>query len=245
MANLLSCAQLLCGKSKFLNISDAIYSPAKRRDKGHGKRLRQVYLGIQPKNSSIADDRQRDSFGYCAMHALRDYAQHCGIPFMTLVYNLTREKMDFTSSSPCRVERRLFVEVERLELDPLFDQGCSRKLKCKADRNGCVESTPWVSEYIEKLCAVHESLRARLAADVALRGIRQSSGCATVRKLRSAKTYPALPSWCKNRLTKGNIWMFSSRTSVKPVEWRQQLESKNRDFDALSASYVAGYARRR
>ena len=41
------------------------------------------------------------------------------------------------------------------------------ELKSRADRYGCIELTPFVPEYMEKLCEVQESLRGRISTDVA------------------------------------------------------------------------------
>jgi hypothetical protein len=162
MANLLSSARLYI--EQVPEDLDTMYSSRKRLGQRPAKRWR--YIDSKPAKDFINDcNRQRAPFAYCAMHALRNYAQHWGTPVHDASYHLVRDNI--ASGSPYRMELRLFVHVDRLMLDPLFDQGVLRKLRRDANRYGCVELTPWVSEYMEKLCAVHESLRARLAADVA------------------------------------------------------------------------------
>ena len=208
MANLLSSARLYV--EQVPEDLDAIYSPGKRRGKRPGKRMRQA--DSKPAKDFIHGcNRQRASFAYCAMHALRDYAQHCGIPVHDAVYHFTRDNMD--PGSPYRVGLQLFVDVDRLALDPLFDQGVLRKLKRQADRYGCVELTPWVSEYMEKLCTVHESLRARIAADVAAWDQTIIGMLDRARAAFGDDLTPVSRWWRKSGMTKGTIWMVSSRTS--------------------------------
>jgi hypothetical protein len=104
--------------------------------------------------------------------------------------------------------------------------------------------TPWVSEYMEKLCTVHELLRARIAADVAswdqaIFGMRDRaheafgdmlSGLAVVAEEQSGEG--------------DYLDVQFADIAAKPIEWRQQLEAKNQGFDNLSAGYVMGYVRR-
>ena len=235
MANLLSSARLYV--EQVPQDLDAIYSPGKRP----GTRPKQA--DSEPAKTFIHScNQQRASFAYCTMHALRDYAQHWGIPVHEVFHHLTRE--DMNPGSPLRAGLHLFVDVNRLALDPLFDQGVLDALKRRADRSGCVELTPFVAEYMEKLCTVHEALRGRLSADVAkwdqtiievLDRARAAfggdvSGLAVVaEELHDQEEY---------------LGVEFADIAHEPIEWRQELEAKNRDFVNLSARYVAGHMRR-
>jgi hypothetical protein len=59
----------------------------------------------------------------------------------------------------------MYVELQRLK-DREFKRQVLDELTAGADREH-VNLTPFVREYMEKLCEVHESLRGRLSADVA------------------------------------------------------------------------------
>lgn len=226
MANLLSSARLYV--EQVPKDLDAIYGGHKRS---------------KPANDFIHScNQQRASFAYCAMDALRNYAQHCGIPVHEATYHVIRDNMD--PGSPYHVGLDLFVDVDRLALDPQFDQRVLQQLKRQANRYGCVELTPWVAEYMEKLCAVHESLRARIAADVAswdqtILGMRDRARAAFGNMLSGLAVVAEEPS------DEGEYLeiQFADITAA-PIEWRQQLEAKNQGFDNLSAGYVMGYVRR-
>jgi hypothetical protein len=234
MANLLSSARLYV--EQVPQDLDAIYSPGKRP----AKRLKQV--DSKPaKAFTHSCNRQRASFAYCAMHALRNYAQHWGIPVHEVIHRHTPERTD--SGVLRRVGLHLFVDVDRLVLDPLFDPGVLKKLKCQADRYGCVELTPWVPKYMEKLCTMHESLRGRLSADVALwdqtiisaleraRGVigEDLSGLAVVAEGEGEDV--------------DYLDVESANIFREPIDWRKQLQAKNRDFSNLATRYVTERAR--
>jgi hypothetical protein len=189
-----------------------------------------------------ACNQQRASFAYRTMHALRNYAQHWGIPIHEADFHLTREGT--APGAPMRVGLRLFVNVHRLALDPLFDPGVLRELTCRATRKEWVEVTPFVPEYMEKLCAMHESLRGRLAGDVAawddtILGVLDRARAAFGDDLSGLAVVAEEEADDVDYLdvTFGEI-------AAEPIEWRRQLETKNRNFANLSARYVAGYARR-
>ena len=231
MANLLSSARLYV--EQVPKDLDAIYSPDKCSKPAN----------LKPAKDFIHScNRQRASFAYCAMDALRNYAQHYGIPVHESTYHVIRDNMD--PGSPYHVGLDLFVDVDRLALDPLFNQGVLKQLKREANRYGCVELTPWVSEYMEKLCTVHESLRARIAADVAswdqtIIGMLDRARDAFGEMLSGLAVVAEEPSDEGEYLED----QFAAIAAV-PIEWRQQLEAKNQGFDNLSAGYVMGYVRR-
>jgi hypothetical protein len=235
MANLLSSARLYV--EQVPQDLDAIYSLDKRPD----KRRRQAD-SEQAKAFIHCCNRQRVSFAYCAMHALRDYAQHFGIPVHEVLHHLTREDMD--PGSPLRAGLHLFVDVNRLALDLLFDPGVLKKLKCGANRYGCVELTPFVPEYMEKLCTVHESLRGRLSADVALWD-QTIIGVLVRARAAFGGDVSGLAVVAEEPHDQGEyLGVEFADIAAEPIDWRKQLEAKNRDFINLSARYVSGSARR-
>jgi hypothetical protein len=186
--------------------------------------------------------QQRASFAYRAMDALRNYAQHSGMPVHEAIYHFIRDNMD--PGSPYHVGLDLFVDVDRLALDPLFNQGVLKQLKRKANRYGCVELTPWVSEYVERLCTVHESLRAQIAADVASW---DQTIIGTLDRARGVfgEKLSGLAVVAEEQCDEGEyLDVQFADIAAEPIEWRQQLEAKNQGFDNLSAGYVMGYVRR-
>jgi hypothetical protein len=239
MANLLSSARLYV--EQVPQDLDAIYCPGTRPNTRPSKRSTRA--DSEPAKAFIhACNRQRTSFAYCVMHALRDYAQHWGMPVHEAFYRRTSEGTD--PGSPRRVGLDLFVDVHRLALDPLFDPGVLKKLTDRANRDGLVELTPFVPEYMEKLCTVHESLRDRLSADVAswdqtILGVLDRARAAFGGDVAGLAVVAEEPH------EQGEyLGVEFADIAAEPIEWRQQLEAKNRDFDNLSDRYVAGYARR-
>jgi hypothetical protein len=178
------------------------------------------------------------------MEALRNYTQHCGFPVHAMILRFERED---TSTGPLRrTGLQLFVGVQHLKEDWQFKKAVLPDLEPRADRHGYVNLTPFVREYIEKLCDLHESLRGRIAEDVAswdqailseLDRARQTfgedlSGLSVVKE-EKADGYEA------EYLSIDSAEMFR-----EPIDWRRQLEAKNRDFHNLSARYITGYAGR-
>jgi hypothetical protein len=239
MVNLLSNARLYV--EQVPQDLDAIYSP----DRGNVRpptSKRSTQADSEPAKAFIHScNRQRDSFAYCAMHALRDYAQHWGIPVHEAFYHLTRE--DMNPRSPLRGGLHLFVDVNRLALDPLFNPGVLEKLKHRANRDGCVELTPFVPAYMEKLCTVHEFLRGRLSADVVLW---DQTVAEVIERAHGVfgENLSGLAVVAEEQDDEGDYLDAEfADIAVEPIHWRHQLEAKNRDFVNLSARYVAGPAR--
>jgi hypothetical protein len=174
---------------------------------------------------------------YRIMEALRDYAQHRGFPVHALT--LKFERADTTPGSQLRAGLQLFVDVKRLAQDRRFKKTVLEELAARADQ-GHVNLTLLIREYVERLCTVHEFLRGRLSTDVAswdqtiigaldrARGAfgEQLSGLAVVAE-EEADDVEYLD-------------VEFADIAVQPIEWRQQLEAKNRNLGSLSARYVTG-----
>jgi hypothetical protein len=185
-------------------------------------------------------NKAEKSFGYCVMEALRNYSQHFGFPVHALSVQYKRE--DVNPGSPLSVGLRLFLKVGRLQQDGKFTPGILAELTAKANRDGIFDLTPLVPEYIEKLCEVHESLRGLISTDIAswdktilsvldrARGTfgEDLSGLAVVVEEKDEEDYYYLDvEW---------VDIFG-----EPIDWRKQLEAKNRDFSNLAARYVTGH----
>jgi hypothetical protein len=104
------------------------------------------------------------------MEALRNYAQHRGFPVQASVVEFKRE--DTNRGDLLRTGLRLFVNIQHLLENADFnpdDKKVVEQLLAQVDDNGNVNLMPFVREYMEKLCEVHESMRGRISADVAVR----------------------------------------------------------------------------
>jgi hypothetical protein len=181
------------------------------------------------------------SFAYRVMEALRNYAQHCGFSIHAMTHSFERE--DTYPGFLLRTRLHLFVNVQRLETSE-FKKKVLNELKPKADRYGHIELTPLVPEYVEKLCEVHESLRGLISTDVAswdqiipsvLDRARQAFG----------EDLSGLGVVAEEKHPEGEYLNIESADIFsEPIDWRKQLQAKNRDFGKLSARYVTGHAGR-
>jgi hypothetical protein len=117
------------------------------------------------------------------------------------------------------------------------------ELKSRADRYGYVKLTPFVPEYMEKLCEVHESLRGRISTDVAswdktiisaLERARNTFG-EELSGLSVVAEEPEVEDHEEYYRTAESASIFSA-----PIDWCKQLEAKNREFGKLSVRYVSG-----
>ena len=97
---------------------------------------------------------------------------------------------------------------------------------------------------MEKLCTVHASLRARIAADVAAWD-QTIIGMLDRARAAFGDDLSGLAVVAEERDDEGDYLDGEfADIAAELIEWRQQLEAKNRDFGNLSAGYVAGYAHR-
>jgi hypothetical protein len=194
--------------------------------------------------------KQRASLAYRAMEALRNYAQHRGFPVQAIIIKFERE--DTNRGALLRAGLRLFVNVQHLLENADFnpdDKKTVEQLLTKVDDNGNVNLMPFVREYMERLCEVHESMRSRISGDVA---VREHIIIAALERARASfgedfKTFEGV------KLVAGNVVpeeedheeffqpVESEEIFIKYIEWRKTLEIKNRDFGKLSARYMTGH----
>jgi hypothetical protein len=181
------------------------------------------------------------SFAYRIMEALRNYAQHRGFAVHAMTHSLERE--DKTPGFLFRAGLHLLVNIQCLE-ESEFKKQVLAELKPRADRYGYVELTPLVPEYMERLCEVHESLRGLISADVT------SWDQTIISVLNRARhdfgeDLSGLSVVAEEKQPEGEYWdVESAEIFSQPIDWRKQLEAKNRDFGKLSARYVTGHASR-
>jgi hypothetical protein len=117
------------------------------------------------------------------------------------------------------------------------------ELKSRADRYGCVEFTPFVPEYMEKLYEVHESLRGRISTHVAFWDKTIISALERARNtfgeelsiLGVVAEESEVEDHEEYHRTAESASLFSA-----PIDWRKQLEAKKRDVGKLSVRYVSG-----
>jgi hypothetical protein len=179
------------------------------------------------------------SLAYRVMEALRNYAQHSGFPIHVVTHGLQHEEKN--PGFLHRMTLHLHVHVQRLDHSN-FKKAVLHELKPRADRHGCVELTPFIPEYIEKLCEVHESLRGLISTDVAswdqtimsvLDNARQAFG----------ENLSGLAVVAEEEDEEADYWDVESADIFRePIDWRKQLEEKNKDFSNLAARYVVGSA---
>ena len=196
-------------------------------------------------------DCQRAFPAYRSMEALRNYAQHRGLPARGVTFELRRE--DTNPDSPFHVRLRLFAEPNRLK-DKKTNKGLKDKdkkvfeeLATKADSNGMIDLTPFVCQYIEKLCEVHESLRGLIATDLEIwdQTILSAVNRARARFGEHSEGF-TLVAGCLIPTENDHEEYFEKPESevifLKYTEWRKALERKNSNLDKLSNRYVTGDA---
>jgi hypothetical protein len=215
-----------------------------------------LYLGQVPqdlhamygKNSAhtaaFNQDRSQQydaSLAYRVLEALRNYAQHCGFPVHAMTLNLEREE------TTLRAGLRMYVELQRLR-DREFKRQVLDELAAGAEKQH-VNLTPLVREYMEKLCEVHESLRGRLAGDVAtwehiiiaaLERARASFG----EEFKNSEGFTLVAGNVLPAEEDGEEFLQPVETEeifIKHLEWRKALERKNSNFGKLSARHVTGH----
>jgi hypothetical protein len=174
------------------------------------------------------------------MEALRNYAQHCGFPVHAMTVHFVRE--DTKAGSLMRTGLQLFIEIQRLKKDGKFKGEVLAELEAKVYRYGCINLTPLVPEYMEKLCKIHEAIRGRNAAEVAAW---DQMIISAVDRARSAFAggFSGLSVVKEAKDLEGDYLLVDSGDIyVAPINWRQQLETKNRNFGELSNQYVTGHA---
>jgi hypothetical protein len=128
------------------------------------------------------------------------------------------------------------------------DQRTVEELLTKVDKYGNIDLMPFVREYMERLCEVHESLRSRISNDVA---DWEQIIVAALDRARAAfgEDFKSFEGFT---LVAGNVVpqeedceeflqpVESEQIYIKHIEWRKTLEIKNRNFGKLSARYVTG-----
>jgi hypothetical protein len=105
-----------------------------------------------------------------------------------------------------------------------------------------INLTPLVREYVEKLWEVHKFVHGEISGDVA-------SWDQTILSVLSqwrntfGDDLSGLAVVVEEKDEEGDyLDVESADIYCKIIDWRKQLERKNRDFDKLSARYVTGRA---
>ena len=195
--------------------------------------------------------KQRASLAYRTMEALRNYAQHRGYPVQAIIVQFKRE--DTNRGDLLRTGLRLFVNIQYLLENTDFnpdDKKVIEQLLTQVDDNGNINLMPFVREYMERLCEVHESMRSRISTDVA---VREHIIIAALEHARAAfgegfKNFKGFKLIARNVVSEeGDHEEFAPVVDSEVIfnmhiEWRKALEIKNSNFGDLSARYVTGHA---
>jgi hypothetical protein len=156
-----------------------------------------------------------------------------------MTYSFQRE--DTNPGFLLRTGLHLLVNVQHLERSE-FKKTVLNELKPRAGRYGYIELTPFVPEYVEKLCEVHESLRGLIATNVVSWNQTIISVLDHARHV-FGEDLSRLGVVAEEEDEEGDyLDVESADIFSEPIARRKQLEAKNRDFDKLSAQYVTGYA---
>jgi hypothetical protein len=179
------------------------------------------------------------SLAYRAMECLRNHAQHYGFPVHAITSSLEREKTN--QESLLRAWLQLYVDVQRLKENPKYKKTVLDELAAVAHREQ-VNLTPLVCEYIEKRWEVHKYVGGEIAGDVA-------SWDQTILSVLSqwrntfGDDLSGLAVVVEEEDEEGDYLDVESADIYRAIiDWRKQLEMKDRDFDKLSARYVTGRA---
>jgi hypothetical protein len=172
------------------------------------------------------------SFAYRVMEALRNYAQHCGFSVHAMTHSFQRE--DTNPGFLLRTGLHLLVNVQRLEHSE-FKKTILNELKPRVGRYGYIELTSFVPEYAKKLCEVHESLSGLIATDVVSWDQTIISVLDHARHV-FGEDLSGLGVVAEEEDEEGDyLDVESADIFSEPIDWRKQLEAKNRDFGKLSA----------
>ncbi len=103
-----------------------------------------------------------DRFGYRAMEALRNHAQHRGLPVNAISFPIVHEERFQPARSRFSVVPA--IGVRELAQDKKFKPPILEELKQRANGNGLIALMPLLRQYSEGLGAVHREVRTQLKA---------------------------------------------------------------------------------
>lgn len=99
-----------------------------------------------------------DNLSYRVMDALRNHAQHRGLP----IHGLTMGSRWLDAQQPtARLEFNAAINilVRELEDDPKFKKSVLKELRSVANEKGAIDIRPMIKTYVQSLAIVHEHFR--------------------------------------------------------------------------------------
>jgi hypothetical protein len=189
--------------------------------------------GPAQKQISDALSEQYDSrLGYRVIEALRNYAQHRGLPAHAVIFNASR---DSSKEVRVRFNVAIYVGVAELKEDGKFKAAVLRELERCANNEGLVSLMPLVREHSDGLNAINATVR-RLLADP----LKDAAKLFTTLRARAANEFGNDLHGLSAISHDGNGYHIDWEVITDEyVERRQELESKTLDSSRLAHQYVS------
>ena len=181
-----------------------------------------------------------NNFGYRAMEALRNHAQHRGFPIHEIMF--FGEWLDIEDEDRSRLHHTVIprISVSALELDGKFKQAILKEMQEAQGEHG-LDIRPLIREYVECIGLIHEYIREITRTDLMAW---ESSLNKVIEKVQQEYGQDApLTSWAI--ATKDEKEQIVERITVHKefVKRRQALEKKNAIFANLRKRYASNEIR--
>jgi hypothetical protein len=181
----------------------------------------------------VMNAQYNDRLGYRAMEALRNHAQHRGLPVNAISFPIVREER----FKPARLRFSVVpaVGVRELAQDVKFKHLVLEELERRANGNGLVALMPLLRQNSEGLRAVHSEVRIQLKAplEAAERVFRTLTEQAAQAFEGDTRFLSAI------RYNEDGTFDESERLTSEYSERRRELETKNHDLGAIADRFVS------
>lgn len=171
--------------------------------------------------------------GYRVMEALRNHAQHRGLPVHAISFPWVRDDRH----EPPRFRYGVVPAVSTRELqdDPRFKPEVLKELERIADKRDNVDLMPFVRGYTEAIGRIHQHVRQLLSGDMTradelLVQVRDKALSAFGEKLAGLSAVRRDEAGCHTE------WEY---ITTRLTEQRKEFEVKNSHLESLSARYVS------
>lgn len=182
---------------------------------------------------AIIHQQHDERFGYRALEALRNHAQHRGFPVSAISFSMAREerfipvRLRFTATPS--------ISVTSLAQDEKFKKSVLVEMQRRADRRGILPLMPLVREHSDSLRSIHAQVRETMKtaledADQRFANLNQ----------RAASAFAGDTAFLSVvRYDDDGACAESERVSMEYSERRKELEVRNEDLAATAIRFVS------
>jgi hypothetical protein len=173
------------------------------------------------------------SLSYRVMEAIRNYAQHRGMPFQNIIIQY---KSDFTQNerflTPIIVPQ---ISIAEIETDKEFKNKVLREMR-EAYQDDILDIRPLIREYIERIYLIQESIRTDID-DVSILWEKEIQD--NIKRIQNSFG-SEIPTNSISLIARGENFKIKNRTSLFPgfIEMRKFLIRKNNGVNNLSNRFV-------